>query len=122
MYYIYEHTSPLAFVCEYVDSSLGMGYGTTLTPLLLFLGFAVLEVVPAILLSELFTGFLAGAFHHMLGNVTFSRQSDDSRVVAVLSICGVVGSVVAVFLTISLPQIVVKIYMGYRISEETWFI
>ncbi len=29
----------LALVCEYVDSSLGMGYGTTLTPLLLAMGF-----------------------------------------------------------------------------------
>ena len=27
-----------AFLCEYVDSTLGMGYGTTLTPLLLILG------------------------------------------------------------------------------------
>ena len=24
---------PLAFICEFIDSSLGMGYGTTLTQL-----------------------------------------------------------------------------------------
>jgi hypothetical protein len=53
----------LAFVCEYVDSSLGMGYGTTLTPLLVMLG------LPAILLSELATGITAGSFHHGFGNV-----------------------------------------------------
>ena len=46
----------LAFVCEYVASTLGMGYGTTLTPVLLVMGFAPLSVVPAVLLSELVTG------------------------------------------------------------------
>lgn len=29
----------LAFFCELIDSSLGMGYGTTLTPLLMIIGF-----------------------------------------------------------------------------------
>ena len=28
----------MAFVAEYFDSSLGMGYGTSLTPILLLLG------------------------------------------------------------------------------------
>ncbi len=42
-----------AFICEYVDSSLGMGYGTTLTPLLLIMGYNPLQIVPAVLLSEL---------------------------------------------------------------------
>jgi len=41
-----------AFICEYVDSTLGMGYGTTLTPVLLLVGFAPMQIVPAILLSE----------------------------------------------------------------------
>ena len=29
----------MAFLCEYMDSPLGMGYGTTLIPILLILGF-----------------------------------------------------------------------------------
>jgi len=41
---------PLAFVCEFIDSSLGMGYGTSLTPILLLMGFHPLQVVPAVLL------------------------------------------------------------------------
>ena len=60
-----------AFVCEYVDSTLGMGYGTTLTPLLLLMGYKPLEIVPVILLSELISGLMAGAFHHFQGNVNF---------------------------------------------------
>jgi len=57
----------IAFLAEYVDSSLGMGYGTILTPVLLLMGFKPLEVVPAVLLSEFATGLLAGFTHHKLG-------------------------------------------------------
>ncbi len=60
-----------AFLCEYMDSTLGMGYGTTMTPVLMLFGFAPLEIVPAVLLSELITGVLAGALHHREGNVNF---------------------------------------------------
>lgn len=35
-----------AFICEYVDSTLGMGYGTTLTPSLLLVGFSPMQIVP----------------------------------------------------------------------------
>ena len=43
----------IALLCEYMDSTLGMGYGTTLTPLLLVLplGLDPLAVIPAILIS-----------------------------------------------------------------------
>jgi len=59
-----------SFVCELVDSSLGMGYGTTLTPVLLLLGYEPLDVVPAVLFSEFITGVLAGVFHHEFGSVS----------------------------------------------------
>ena len=58
----------LAFLCEYIDSSLGMGYGTTLAPLLLILGYNPLQVVPAILFSELISGLSAAFFHHRFKN------------------------------------------------------
>ena len=73
-----EFTMPLmfgigviAFFCEYVDSTLGMGYGTAMTPVLMLFGFTPLQIVPAVLLSELITGVLAGALHHREGNVNF---------------------------------------------------
>ena len=46
----------IAFICEYMDSTLGMGYGTTLTPLFLIFGYKPLEIIPVVLLSELITG------------------------------------------------------------------
>ena len=60
----------LSFFCEFVDSTLGMGYGTTLTPvLMLCFGFEPLEIVPAVLLSELVSGLLGAFMHHLNGNV-----------------------------------------------------
>jgi uncharacterized membrane protein YfcA len=61
----------IAFLCEYMDSTLGMGYGTTMTPVLMLFGFKPIEIVPAVLLSELITGVLSGALHHREGNVNF---------------------------------------------------
>lgn len=50
----------LAFFCELIDSTLGMGYGTTLTPVLMIIGFGPLAIIPCVLLSELITGITAG--------------------------------------------------------------
>ena len=102
----------LAFVCEYVDSSLGMGYGTTLTPLLMIMGYNPLQIVPAILLSELFTGLTAGYLHHKAKNVNFKFGSKDLKIAMVMAVCSIFGSVIAVFLAIKLPSLWVKLYIG----------
>ncbi len=69
--------SVAAFLAEYVDSTLGMGYGTLLTPLLLLTGFSPLDVVPCVLLSEFLTGLLAGFTHHKARNVNLSLKSTN---------------------------------------------
>ena len=71
----------VSFAAEYVDSSLGMGYGTTLTPVLLLFGFAPLEVVPALLVSQLLAGILSGFVHHSMGNVDLKPKSLSPPVV-----------------------------------------
>lgn len=50
----------VALFCEYTDASIGMGYGTALTPILLIMGFLPLDVVPAVLLGQLAGGFIGG--------------------------------------------------------------
>lgn len=102
----------LAFFCETVDSTLGMGYGTTLTPLLLLLGYEPAEIVPAVLLSEFITGVMAGLFHQEFGNVSFRRGSLDLKVTGVLTALSVVGVILAVFLAVNLPSWVTKAYIG----------
>ena len=96
----------LCLVCELVDSSLGMGYGTTLTPLLLAFGFEPLQLVPTILVSELFSGFAAYAFHHESGNVSVAKNSVHRRVAIVLSVCSLAGVALGVRLAFALPKTV----------------
>lgn len=103
----------LAFCCEYVDSTLGMGYGTTLTPLLmLLLGLDPLVIVPAVLLSELLTGISAGLLHHRAGNVDFRPGSPHFKVAGVLAACSIVGTLAAVAVALSLPGWALKTWIG----------
>jgi len=126
----------IAFLSEYVDSTLGMGYGTILTPVLLLMGFQPLQVVPAVLLSELITGVLAGIIHHCVGNVNLKPKTLNPKkifsaikklgfkqsfkrgipghlkVSLLIAACSIVGSVVAVFVAINLPKFYLKLYIG----------
>ena len=113
---------PLAFVCEFMDSTLGMGYGTTLAPILLLMGFEPLQIVPAILLSEFVTGLTAASFHHTVKNVDFKPKSKDTKVAAVLSICSVVGVVISVILGIKLPVKIIKFYIAFIVLAMGIFI
>ena len=122
----------IALLCEYIDASIGMGYGTTLTPLLLIIGFLPLQVVPAVLLGQLIGGLIGGLFHHKLGNINLDFRQDeairkrlhglgyiprslDSKVVFILVICGIVGALIAVLFAISIPTIILKTYIGLMV-------
>ncbi len=126
----------VAFLCEYMDSTLGMGYGTTLTPALLLFGFGPMQVVPVVLLSELITGLLAGFFHHREGNVNFKLRTTNISIIIrklkslgyiesfkkgaplhlkialLLASCSIVGAVAAVFVAVNIPKFWLKLYIG----------
>jgi len=134
--WIYVVVAFIAFICELIDSTFGMGYGTSLTPLLLVMGFSPLLVVPSILLSELITGVLAGVLHHSSGNVDFKPKSTDPKkiyshikchgvrksfqkgipqhlkVVLVIASCSIIGTVAAVFIAVSIPEFILKLYIA----------
>lgn len=125
-----------AFLCEYVDSTLGMGYGTTLTPVFLLMGFEPFEIVPAILISELITGVLAGICHHAEGNVDFQPRNKDYlhfhdlvnpvkyynklrkslpmhlKLALLFGVCSAVGAVAAVYVAVNIPKFWLKMYIG----------
>lgn len=94
----------VALICEYVDSSLGMGYGTTLTPLLLLAGFEPLQIVPCILLSECVTGLAAGLMHHRDGNIDLLRDRRAVGTLILLSALSTIGTVAAVTIALSIPR------------------
>ncbi len=126
----------LSFICEYMDSTLGMGYGTTLTPVFMLMGFTPSEIVPAILVSELVTGFLASLCHHGQGNVNFRPRNRDIfriyylvhpleyyhrvrrsfplhlKVALLFGICSSVGAVAAVLVAVNIPKFWLKMYIG----------
>ena len=102
----------MAFVCEFIDSSLGMGYGTILAPTLIIIGFEPLVVVPSILLSQAFGGFAASIFHHQFRNVSFNRKSDDFKAFLYISGFGILATIIAALISINLPKIVLKTYIG----------
>ena len=129
----------LDFLCEYMDSTLGMGYGTTLTPVLLIMGYEPLQIVPAILISELISGLMAGVFHHKEGNVNFKPKimripeilkelkisgfiqtlkksfPRHLKVALLLASCSVIGTVLAVFIAVSIPKFWIKLYIGFLV-------
>jgi uncharacterized membrane protein YfcA len=82
----------LAAAAEYVDSSVGMGFGTVVAPVLLLLGFGLEAVLPAVLVSETVSGSVAAVLHHRAANVDFSRGSSDRRVVAKMLPAALLGA------------------------------
>ncbi len=102
----------LAFIFEYIDASLGMGYGTILSPLLIIIGFNPVTSIPALLFSQAFGGFAASIFHHKLGNVSFHTRSKDLKIVFVISLSGIIAAVIAAIISISIPKIFLTTYIG----------
>lgn len=100
-----------ALACEFMDSSLGMGYGTTLTPLLLVAGFAPLQIVPAILLSELLTGLAAGLFHQHDGNINFLKDAHARRTAVLLASLSSVGALLAVWTAVSISKFWLSLFI-----------
>ena len=108
----------ISYFCEYIDSSLGMGYGTTLTPLLLTFGAVRQEIVPVILLSELLTGFFAGIEHHRQGNVDLRKNKNIKTAFLILTVPSVVGVMIATVLSSQLKtmgQHYANLYIGIMI-------
>ncbi|MCS7235973.1 MAG: sulfite exporter TauE/SafE family protein [Armatimonadota bacterium] len=106
----------LAFGAGFVDTALGMGYGTVLGPLLLAAGYRLPEAVPALLLSQVVAGLVGARFHHANGNASFGRNSAHLRVATVLIGAGLVGGAAGPWLAGRVPEFVVRAYMGLMIA------
>ncbi len=102
----------LSFLLEVVDASVGMGYGTLLTPVLLLLGFDSHQVVPAVLISQLAGDFLAAFFHHQFRNVNLSIGSRHLTVAVTLGALSLMGAVVAVVISAELPALFLNAYIS----------
>lgn len=120
------------FGAELLDASLGMLYGTILSPVLIIAGYDPLVVVPSILLTQAVAGLVAALGHHRLRNANFGidhaaikerdsgsfmmrlrrAMAKDFKVVLVVSSLGVLASVGAAFVATSIPKIALSTYIG----------
>ncbi|UCF15073.1 MAG: sulfite exporter TauE/SafE family protein [Phycisphaerales bacterium] len=124
------------FLCEFIDASTGMMYGTILSPALIIAGFEPVLVVPSILFSQALGGFTASIFHHKLSNVNLTPKSLNPKVVArklfqlgciesfkrgttrdlKVSFCvsglGIVATVCAALMATNIQEAVLKTYIG----------
>ncbi|MFH1584899.1 MAG: sulfite exporter TauE/SafE family protein [Patescibacteria group bacterium] len=125
-----------ALVCELIDSSMGMLYGTILSPALIIVGFSPLVVIPSILLSQALSGLTASFIHHRLKNAEFKLKirspkiiyasvqnvgyfetirkgiSNDLRATLCIAVLGVIVTVTAVLVSVHIPPIALQTYIG----------
>jgi uncharacterized membrane protein YfcA len=102
----------LAFVIELVNASLGMGWGTIFTPILILLGFPAIVAVPAVLLSQGLGSIAASVFHAKFENASFEPGSVELKTAAIIASFGVVASLLAALLAVSINKIVLNSYIG----------
>ena len=72
-----------------------MGYGNILTPVLIFLGFNILIIIPAVLASQIIDALATTVAFHYHGNITLTTHSEDTKIITTLSITGILGVTIA---------------------------
>lgn len=96
----------IAFFLEMVDNSLGGGFGTILSPLLIILGYDPKVIVPAILMSEMISGLWGGGWHIRFKSVNF-------KAVGYTLTGSLIGMVAATFIIGKLlPSTLIKQYIS----------
>ena len=106
----------ITFISEYLDSCLGMGYGTALAPILILLGYHPLNVVPAILISQLLTDIAACFFHHNQRNVDLKINSKDFKAALLLGLLSALGVIVSVIIALKIPKWLLTLYIGIIVT------
>ena len=102
----------LAFVIELVNASLGMGWGTIFTPVLILIGFPAVIAVPAVLLSQGLGSIAASIFHSKFENASFEPGSIELKTAAIIASFGVVASLLAAVIAVNINKTVLNTYIG----------
>ncbi len=102
----------MAFIAALIDTSLGMCYGTILSPILLIAGYSPEIVVPTILFSQLIVDIGGGLTHTKIKN--FTRK--DIKVALLVAIPSTIFVSLGVFLNVNLPEIITKTYVAILVT------
>jgi len=101
-----------AFVMMIIDSSIGMYYGTILSPLLVGFGFNPLLVIPSLLLSQTVGDLAAIPVHHRFKNADFWGVTRDVKVVLAMVVPGLAAVAIAATVALSVPSWALKTCIG----------
>jgi hypothetical protein len=102
----------LSILMEAIDSSIGMMYGTVLSPLLIGLDFAPVDVVPALVLSQALGGVVASLRHHQFKNASFTWQSKDMKVAGMIFSLGIVAVIVGACVGVNVNKHILSMYIA----------
>ena len=126
----------LAVLGEFLDASMGMLFGTILSPVLIMLGFKPLAVVPSILLAQAIGGLIASSLHHRFENAKFGLKirspktitekikelgisetirrgvTKDLRATLIISSLGILATISSVLIAVNIPKKILESYIG----------
>lgn len=102
----------IAFVLEFFDISLGMGYGTTLSPILFMMDFPILDIASALLINNVVIGLSAVFFHLEFKNISFRKRSRDLKVTSLISAFGIIAVLISIVVAVNVPEKYLIIYIG----------
>lgn len=111
-----------SFFPALIDASLGMGYGFTLTPLLLLLGYTPCQTIPAVLISSVIGDLISSFFHQEYKNVDFSFKSRSFKIAAVIGGLGGVGALVGALVAVGISSFHLKLYIGILVTVLGFFV
>ena len=81
----------IGFISQFINGSLGMGYGATSSSILIAVGLTPVVVSAAVHIGKVFAGLVSGVSHHAFGNV-------DRDLTLRLTVMGVIGGVIGALL------------------------
>ncbi len=105
----------VGFFSKFVDSTLGLGYGTILAPVLIIVGYPIYRAVPAILISEFMGAGLTALLHRLMGNIDSEVQSEDFKVSTLLSVLGIIAGATGALIAITLHELFVATYVSITV-------
>jgi hypothetical protein len=111
-----------AFLTAVVDIVFGMGFGLTMTPILLLSGYPPHQIVPALLFSSMLGNLVSPFFHHKFKNVDFSLCSHHFNMSVLIGILGVLGSFVGASVSIGISDFYLSLYIGLLITALGLFL
>ena len=111
-----------SFLTATIDIIFGMGFGLTMTPILLLLGYAPHQIVPALLFSSMVGNLISPFFHQKFKNADFRLCSQHFNMSMLIGIIGVVGSFIGASISLGISDFYLGLYIGLLIVSLGLFL